>query len=180
MDSFNVIVTAQPGPEDERVLLRALRQLGQFHPSSFKDVLLGHVADLTIFLEEVRRASEAGEPWAKALGRVIPVEHVCRFTPESLVDQSKPLLASLFERMAGGAFYVRCERRGHAGDISSHDVERALADHLLALAEQGNKPLRVSFDDPDYIVYIETVGDYCGIGLLDRELRQRHRMVHVK
>jgi tRNA(Ser,Leu) C12 N-acetylase TAN1 len=180
MDSFNVIVTAVPVPGDERKLLRALRGLGHFQRTAFRDVLLGQVADIGGFLEEVHRASEAGESWTRAMGRAIPVEHVFRFTTGTLVDQARPLLSGVLERMAGGTFYVRCERRGHADEISSHDVERTLADHLLALAEQRKKPLKVSFDDPDYIICIETIGDQCGVGLLGRDLRQRHRLVHVK
>jgi len=180
MDSFNVVVTAVPVPGDERRLLRALRRLGHFQRSAFRDVLLGQVADIGAFLEEVHRASEAGESWTNAMGRAIPVEHVFRFQIGTLVDQARPLLAGMLERMPGGTFHVRCERRGHADEIGSHDVECTLADHLLALAKQGNKAPQVSFDDPDYIICIETVGDQCGVGLLGRDVRQRHKLVHVK
>jgi hypothetical protein len=57
------------------------------------------------------------------------------------VDQSRPPLASLFERMAGGAFDVRCERHGHARELSSHDVERALAEPQEPTADRTARPL---------------------------------------
>ena len=62
-------------------------------------------------------------------------------------------------------------RRGFKGRLSSHQEESYL-DHLLMtkLDAQGN-PGRVDFDDPDYIIDIETVGQHAGVTLWNREQR---------
>jgi hypothetical protein len=40
--------------------------------------------------------------------------------------------------------------------------------------------MQTRFDDPDFIVVAETVGEECGVALLDRTLRERHRLVQVR
>jgi tRNA(Ser,Leu) C12 N-acetylase TAN1 len=180
MNHWNVIVTSLPGREHQRPLLHELNRRGTFHRCSFKDICLGYVANVTEFLDEVLRARQASERWVADLGRIVPVEHAFPFTRDNLVDQLKPRVASMLERMNAGTFYVRCERRGHAGEVMSREVERAVADHVLALAQDQHKSLRVSFEDPDYIVCVETVGDDCGVALLSRALLQRYPFIHVK
>jgi tRNA(Ser,Leu) C12 N-acetylase TAN1 len=180
MREWNVIVTTQPGWRREKALLGALNAYGEFHPSPFKDVCTGRVDDVEAFLEGLRSAVQAAEPWVADLGRVIPVEAVFRFTPGELMEKLKQAVAPLLPRLAGASFYVRLERRGMAESVASPGVERLVADHLFTLAEQAGAGLRVSFDDPDFIVCAETLGDICGVALISRALRERYPFVHVK
>jgi len=177
---WNVVVTSLPGREHERLLLRALVAYGEFHRRPpFKDVCVGRVADVGRFLDEVEGAVEANEPWVADLGRVIPVERTFHFKPENLAEQLKEAVGSMLDRISG-TFYVRVERRGLAGKVLSQEVESAVGDHLLSLAASQGKRLSVSFEDANYIVCAETIGDECGVALISRELRQRYRFVHVK
>lgn len=178
---WNVVITALPGLRREHTLLQHLSQLGEFHPSSFKDVCLGLVADMPRFLEAVRAAREAGEPWTADLGRIIPVEEVFEFAPETLSAQLKEAIAPFLERLPRSAsLYVRVERRGLAGKVVSSQVEREVADHLFAQAEARGKVLHASFADPDYVIVAETLGEECGIAFLPRELRSRYSFVHAR
>jgi tRNA(Ser,Leu) C12 N-acetylase TAN1 len=59
-------------------------------------------------------------------------------------------------------------------------VERRLGEYVLELATQQGKALRVSFQDSDYIVTVETVGNRCGIALITRELRTRYPFVKIR
>jgi tRNA(Ser,Leu) C12 N-acetylase TAN1 len=75
---------------------------------------------------------------------------------------------------------VRLERRGHAGEIATPEVERAVADHLFTLAAARGLQLRTDFTDPDYIVVAETLGDECGVALITRAMRTRYPFVHTR
>jgi tRNA(Ser,Leu) C12 N-acetylase TAN1 len=180
MEHWNVIVTALPGMAREFALLKELNHYGEFHPTQFKDVCIGRVEDTAEFLEAMRRALEAEVDWVRDLARVIPIEDSFRFSPETLAEQLKAAVASFVRRMESGTCYVRLERRGLEGLVMSQEVERAVADHLFALAEREGKDLRASFEDPDYIVAAETLGNECGVVLIDRELRQQYPFVHPK
>ncbi|MCL4471175.1 MAG: THUMP domain-containing protein [Gammaproteobacteria bacterium] len=148
--------------------------------TQFKDVCVGYVEDVTNFLEAIRQAEEEGAPWVEDLGRVIPIEQIFHFTPETLAEQMKEAVTPFVSRISGGTFYVRLERRGLIGQVMSPDVERSVADHILALAEREGRQLRTSFEDADYIVAAETVGHECGVALLTRDLRQRYPFVQTR
>lgn len=181
MQNWNVIITVLPGPGQENRLLQGLRPLGEFHRSSFKDVCVGRVEDANRFLDTLLQAREAGAGWIAALGRAIPVEQNFRFTSDTLAEQFKQAAEPLLQRMdRGSSFHVRLERRGLTGKIDTPRVEREVAEYLFALAERQHKQLRVSFDDPDYVVAAETVGDECGVTLLTRELSRRYPFVQTR
>lgn len=180
MKNWNIIVTAAPGPGREHHLLRELSRLGEFHPTEFKDVCIGRVEDIGRFLEAIRLAASEGAEWVRDLGRAIPVGQTFHFTPETLAGQLKEAAAPLLQSMGDGTFYVRLERRGLIGQVMSPEVEREVADYLLTLAENQGKRLRVSFEDADYVVAAETLGNECGVALLGRELRQRYPFVQTR
>ena len=175
-----MIVTTHPAPGSEDHVLQALRLFGEFKPSDFKDVCIGRTEQPLRLLEQISSAMSGGASWAKEIARILPVEKTFRFTPESLTDQLKEITAGFIGRMASGRFYVRLERRGMAGKIVSPEVERVVADHLFDLAEQQGKRLQTDFTDPDYIVLAETLGDQCGVALLDRALLEKYPFVHPR
>ena len=69
--------------------------------------------------------------------------------------------------------------RGFKGRISSHDEERFL-DHLLLeeLGKIGN-PGHITFEDPDAIVVVETVGQQAGLSCWTREDLQRYPLLRL-
>jgi hypothetical protein len=143
-------------------------------------VLIGRVEDVPQFLEAVRQAGAQGMKWVEDLARILPVEQLFHFTPETFEAQLKAAVAPFVERMAGGTFYVRLERRGFKGRIISPEVERALDAYLINLAAEHGKTLQVSFADADYVVAAETVSTMCGVALLTRELRTRYPFVKIR
>lgn len=180
MKEWNVIVTVFPRPGCEHNVLHELRLLGDFHPCQFKDVCLGRVDDATEFLEAIRQATDAGAEWAGNLARAIPLEKTFHFTPDTLAEKLKEAVTSFAPRLTGGTFHVRLERRGLIGQIMSPAVERSVADHLFTLVEKEGRKLHTSFEDADFILAIETVGNECGLALLTRELRQRYPFVQTR
>ncbi|MCI0428786.1 MAG: hypothetical protein L0Z46_12280 [Nitrospiraceae bacterium] len=49
---------------------------------------------------------------------------------------------------------------------------------LAHLREQGAAPF-IDFKDPDAIVAVELIGDECGVGLINRTVRERFPFVKV-
>lgn len=141
---------------------------------------MGRVDDIATLLEGIREAGTAGKAWFEYVARVVPAEIVLSFTPETLADQLKHAIAPLVARMTDGSFYVRLERRGFAGKLTSTDIERAVADHAYTLAAAQSKQLRTTFADPDFIIAAETLGGECGLALLPRALRQRYSFVRAR
>jgi tRNA(Ser,Leu) C12 N-acetylase TAN1 len=181
MQSWNVVITAAPGPRNESRLLQGLRHLGPFRRSRFKDVLIGHPMDVNGFLLTLQHARETEEEWARPLGRVIPVDHTFHFTADTLAEQFKQWATPMVNRIASGScFHVRLERGGMEGQVDTPRVEREVADHVFARAEELGKQLSVSFDDPDFIIAAETLGEECGVALLDRDLRNRFPFVQTR
>jgi tRNA(Ser,Leu) C12 N-acetylase TAN1 len=164
---------------DEAVLAE-LEHLGEFRRTSFKGVLTGWVEDIPWFLETVQKAYSDGIRWARNIARILPTEQTFTFTPETFTDQLKEAVSPFLSRMSDGTFFVRLERRGYKGKIISPEVERAVDAHLIVQGERQGKVLRVSFEDPDFIVAVETVAPVCGILLLDREYRSRNPLVKIR
>jgi tRNA(Ser,Leu) C12 N-acetylase TAN1 len=177
---WNVVVTVRAGPGTERRALSALARFGRFRRTQFRDVIVGSAPDAQVVLEAVERARTEARPWAAAIARVIPVERVFSFAPETLADQLKEAVAPFVAQLGNASFCVRVERRGFEHRLPSAAVERAVGEHVHALAEAAGQQLQTRFEDPDYIIVAETVGDECGVALLDRTLRQRHPLVQVR
>jgi tRNA(Ser,Leu) C12 N-acetylase TAN1 len=180
MNEWNVVVTVTPGPRHEQRVHDAMQRFGRFWRTGFKDLCVGRADDLGALLEGVRNAIAAGKPWAQAVGRVIPIDATFPFVPETLTESLKAAVAPLAARLADGSFCVRLERRGLVGEINSPEVERAVADHVLDLAQASGRKLGVSLKDPDFLLVIETIGTDCGVGLITRELRSRYPFVQVR
>ncbi|HLB16517.1 MAG TPA: THUMP domain-containing protein [Burkholderiales bacterium] len=177
---WNVIVTVKTGPGQERDLLGALARFGRFRPTPFRGVCMGRVDDVEAFLAAILKAREAGKPWAERVARVIPVERVFLFAPETLTDQLRQAVAPFVARMSDGSFCVRLERRGLAGRLPSAEIERAVGEHVHELAAGQSKRMTTEFGDPDFVIAAETLGEECGVALLPRALRERYPFVQVR
>lgn len=180
MQDWNLVVTVIPGPEHVHRLLSRLGQLGRFARTPFKDVLVGRVDDVRAFLDAVLEARAADKPWAALIGRIIPAESIFTFTPENLLDKLKDAVAPMVARMPGGTFHFRLERRGMAQRIATQEIERAVAEHVFGLAEAAGVALATRFDHPDYIIAAETVGDQCGVTLIERTQSDRYPFLQTR
>jgi len=178
MDYWNVVVMVQWGWD--RAVFRELRHMGEFRHTPFQGVFTGRVDDTAWFLDQIHQASEAGVRWTQGVARVIPVEHTFEFTPEGFEERLREAITPCVERMSEGTFYVRLERRGYKGKIISPEVERAMDAHIIVLGERQGKHFRVSFEDPDYIIAVETVTNICGVALFDREIRKRYPLIKIR
>lgn len=174
---WNVVVTAKD--HEQRHLARLVKRLGDFRWTPFLGVLIGRVEDHEAFCDQLRRSEEDKPGFLRPLARLIPIDRTFAFQIETLPAQLERTVLAYADRIDSGSFYVRIERRGHAGDIHSQPLEQELDRTLMAhLREQGAAP-RIDFKDPDAIVAVELIGDECGVGLITRAMRERFPFVKV-
>jgi hypothetical protein len=70
-------------------------------------------------------------------------------------------------------------RRGFKGRLSSQHEERFLDEVLLEALDTRGKPSRITFEDPDAILALETVDSRAGVSLWTREDIQRYPFLHL-
>src|SRR6185295_10932471 len=178
MADWNVLATSLEGRRD--ALLLGLRKLGRFRPGGYRNVVIGMVEDRDEFLVRVRDALAADALLSTALAKVVPLEITTLIDADTAVDTLATAAEPFLDRLAGGSFFVRLERRGLKGRLHSPTVEREVGDRVWrALAARGHTP-RVDFADPDAVLVIETIGDRAGLALITRELRREYPIVNIR
>lgn len=174
---WNVVVTAKD--HEQRHLARLVKRLGDFWWTPFLGVLIGRVEDHEAFCDQLRRSEEARPGFLHPLARIVLIDHTFTFQLDRLSAPLRDAVLTYADRIDSGSFYVRVERRGHAGEIHRQPLEQELDRMLMEQARaQGSAP-RIEFKDPDVIVAVELIGDECGVGLITRTRRERFPFVKV-
>lgn len=175
--AWNVLATAKPG--QGRHLIELLSRYGSFHWTRFWDVAIGYVPDPWALIEALREQGEKEPAILEPISKLLPIDRVFDFSIETFEERLQAALMPYADRIANGSFLIRLERRGHAGEIHSHHVEQhvgqALLDHLRARGHEAT----VDFEDPDWILFAETLDDQCGVGIIDRERRTRYPFLRI-
>lgn len=158
---------------NEGGFIEALRVLGKFGlagRSRFYNVLLMKVPDARQLLEALRLRL-AGAPGSLAfLSKLLPVEMTFHFATRMEFEGKARESVLVYARELGGkSFHVRIHRRGSKGRISSPEEERLLDGLLLQELEKAGNPGRISFEDPDAVIAVETIEDRAGVALWRRE-----------
>jgi len=155
---------------EERELLEQLKALGDFQKTSFRDVIIGKVENLETFLNELEKRS------IFTLSKVVPIEKSFIFSARKVVEDFcnavKPLLKKIRK---GESFCVRFERRGLKGAFSSQEVAKEVGAFISKALEErdGEKP-KVKLKDPNKAVVFETLGKWCGVSIISKEMREKY------
>lgn len=178
MKEWNVLVTAHWG-QGKRAL-RFLSQHGEFKSSGFRDVLQGHVEDVKLFLEKMELMRQENPKGIDSISQIVPLERTFYFRLPDFMDKLKETISPYVEGVEDKKFYVRVKRRGHKGEISSQEIEEEIAGFLAENLKKSEKQVHVSFEDPDVIIIVETVGNWAGVGSITREMKERYPLIKVK
>ena|GEM_PF-753794 len=160
---------------EEKELLEQLRGLGDFYPTDFKDVIRGRVENLENFLREIDNRR------ILSLSRILPVEKSFIFSPKKAAkdffEAVKPLLDEILK---GESFSVIVERRGLKGILSSHEVAKEVGTLIAKALEErdGEKP-KVNLENPDKAIIFETLGRWCGVGIISRKMREKYHYLKL-
>ncbi|RMG98572.1 MAG: hypothetical protein D6708_00395 [Candidatus Dadabacteria bacterium] len=173
---WNVVATVQEGR-----FARALDLLGgwgRVEKTGYYNVLVLAADEPRRVLEELTAMGRDAPGLVACLARVVPADTAFDFgSAEEFRDRSREAVLRWVDALEGRTFHVRMHRRGHKKRLSSQEEEQRLDAVLLeALAARG-RPGRVTFDDPDFIVAVETVGGRAGLSLWGREERRAYPLL---
>jgi tRNA(Ser,Leu) C12 N-acetylase TAN1 len=168
MQHWNVVVTVHE--HHFKQACRLLDTYGRVARTEYFNVLTMQVDDIGQFIRALHQQLQTDPSLAESVARVMPAQ--CTFifqSPAEFETRAETAVLPWHEKLAGKHFHVRMHRRGFKGRMASQEEERFL-DHALmqALSTRG-ATAQVDFDDPDFIIAVETVGQDAGISLWSRE-----------
>ena len=135
------------------------------------------------FLQQFGTVAEAAEADAKvenSISRMAPCTETFDFsTPEDFETKASDIVVGWRSALAGKSFYVRMHRRGFRKQLPSQDEERLLDGALRAALKADGTVGRISFDDPDAIIEVETVDARAGVSLWTREELARFTFLNI-
>ncbi|MBI5440479.1 MAG: hypothetical protein HY900_04625 [Deltaproteobacteria bacterium] len=176
MKDWNVVASVQP--EGYSRGRRLLETWGSVAKTDYFNVLVARVDDVEALLEGLRSAAEKEPRILHTLGRVVPARETFDFrSAEEFEQGASALCREWAPALAGRAFHVRMHRRGFKGRLSGQTEEQRLDGVLLEALEAAGAPGRITFDDPDAIVAVETVGGRAGLSLWTREDLARYPLL---
>ena len=178
MFHWNVVVNLHE--HGFRRAFKLLQGLGAVYTTEFLNVLVMEVSNIPRFLETLNTWVLEDPSLLKLLSRVVPVTTTFSFqSPAEFETKAKEAVLSWLPILAGKNFHVRMRRRGFKGRLSSHNEERFLDEVLLEELSKIGNPGHITFEDPDAIVVVETVGQQAGLSCWNREDLQRYPLLRL-
>jgi tRNA(Ser,Leu) C12 N-acetylase TAN1 len=173
---WNVVVTAKP--RGYRKTWAALLQLGVPRRTDFWNVLAMRVDDPRTCLAALQAMVSEDPALADAISHVVCAAHTFQFEDRKDFERQAAEAAGAFlSSLAGRTFHVRMHRRGLKQVLSSQNEEQFLDHFILQRLEDTGQPARITFDDPDFIVSLETIGHQAGMDLWSRDAIERFSLL---
>ncbi len=173
MLDWNVVVTVH-----EDAFTRACQifsQFGEVRRSGYYNVFLLNVGDRSDFLGRLSALVVNAPDLLKVVSRVMPAEITFTFQDrENFESQARAVVLDWTPKLAGKSFHVRMHRRGFHQQMSSHDEEHFLDDVILQALEERGTPGKITFEDPDVIIDVDTVDNRAGLSIWTRDDLSRY------
>lgn len=167
MFDWNVVISVHE--EGYKRARQILAPFGHVRRTDYFNVLTLAVDDIANFMDRLKTLAENVPDVMEVLSRVAPAQELFTFQDAAeFEDQARDIARRWAPRLAGKSFYVRLYRRGFKDRIKSPAEERFLDETLIAALEAAGTPGSISFEDPDAVIDVETVGNQCGIALWTR------------
>jgi tRNA(Ser,Leu) C12 N-acetylase TAN1 len=178
MQAWNVVVTVPSQAYGQA--RRLLAAYGEVAKTEFFNVLALQVEDPGRFLDALHRDAAADPSMGRALARVVPVNFRFLFqSPQEFETRLCEAVLPWIPRLADHSFHVRMHRRGFKGRLASQTEERFLDHFILEQLAQAGAAAQVDFDDPDFILAVESIGQQAGVSLWSREQRRRYPLLKL-
>ena len=173
MFDWNVVISVHG--EGYRRASQVLGPLGELKSTDYYNVLVMRVEDRGRFLDRLSAIVTAVPDFLQIISRVVPAAEAFSFqSVEDFERQAKAAVLSWLPQLAGKSFHVRMHRRGIKQQMSGQEEERFLDVALLEALQAAGTPGRITFDDPDVIIDVETVGKRAGLSLWTRDDLERY------
>lgn len=178
MQDWNVVISVH----DRRYKhgRHLLEEFGSVSKTDFYNVLTLRVDDMSKLLETLRERWTTDDKVRSSLAHVMPVTRTFIFqTAEEFETKAKQAVLPWASRLAGKSFHVRMHRRGLKGRLSSQDEERFLDAFLMENLEKAGTPGRITFEDPDAILAVETINQRAGLSFWTRDDLKQYPFLNV-
>ncbi len=178
MKEWNVVVTVhEDGYSQARKLLE---QFGEVAQTGFFNILVMRASEPDRLLGSLEELARQDPDALTSLTRVVPVAHTFTFqSPHEFETKAREVVSGWVPQLSDKGFHVRMHRRGFKGKLSSMGEEHFIDRYLLEALERAGTPGRITFDDPDAIIALETIGPQAGLSLWTREDLRRHPLLHL-
>jgi tRNA(Ser,Leu) C12 N-acetylase TAN1 len=176
---WNVVVTV--APEGYHDAIRVLRDFGEISRTWFRDVLVMRVEkEAHEFQEMLRELLQNDATLANSVSRLIPVTDKFSYSSaEEFRTKAKEVVRPWANELAGKTFYVRMHRRGFHEVLTSHTEESALGEFLLDCIREDRSDTHVRFENPDFVIAVETVGEDAGLSRWSRADLDRYELLRL-
>lgn len=176
--NWNAVITVHEG--GFAPVCRLLEPFGQVRKTEFFNTLVMRSADPYQLMAELHEQLAGNPVIAAWVSRFMPMQRLFTFQAVDEFElRSRETVLEWLPRLAHARFHVRMHRRGFKGKLSSAEEERFLDEFLLQNLVEAGTPGKVSFDDPDVIIALETIGTQAGLSLFDREELRRFPLLHL-
>lgn len=178
MENWNLVATTAEGKYTQA--LKFLAPFGIVKTTSYYNVVMMHVRDTPELMTLLAKEWQTQDGRLLLLKRVVPVTYTFNFSDrEMFVRRAQEVTLDWVPRLIGRTFHMRMHRRGFKDQLSSAEEEQILNAAIVnATGKAGNHAV-VSFDDPDAVIAVETIGNKAGMSLWFREDLQRYPFLHV-
>jgi len=178
MRDWNVVATVHE--EQFGRACAVLQKLGKVKRTDFHNVLVMKVRDVRAFADRLAEIMAAQPDLAGTLSRVVPATNAFDFhTPEEFDTAALAIAKAWLPQLANRSFHVRLHRRGLKGQLIGQPHDQSLDRALLTALGAAGTPARISFDDPDAVIDIETVGNRAGISFWNRGDLRRYPFLKI-
>ncbi len=173
MPDWNVVVSVR---EDGYTRARQLLQrFGTVCHTDYYNVLVLRVDDPHQFLDDLKERIEEDPTILTAIARVAPAMRCFDFqSHDDFESKAREAALAWVPNLARKTFHVRLHRRGLKGQLPGLEEERFLDDTLLEALQRAGTPGRISFENPDMVLAVDTVGHRAGLGLWTRDDLRRY------
>jgi tRNA(Ser,Leu) C12 N-acetylase TAN1 len=178
---WNIVVTAYDW-RGLRAARRLLSRYGEVARTEFHNVLALRVAHITDFLDAISAAAQHDLSIHNDISRIMPAQATFAFaTTGEFRERAGAIARQWADRIAGRSFHVRLHRRrgNSPAKLSAQAEEQYLDDGILERLRELGQPGRLDFQDPDYIIDIETIGERAGMSLWSRDDLERFPFLRI-
>lgn len=178
MHDWNAVATVQTeGMAEAR---RLLGRLAKVEHTGYYHVLALKAEAPERLLSEFATMVERSPGVVNFVSHLMAAQEMFEFDSlEEFETKAREAVAARLSDLKGRSFHVRIHRRGMKGTLSSQQAERDLDAAIIAALQASGEPGRISFEDPDAIVQIETIDGRAGLSMWTRDELRRFPFLGV-
>jgi tRNA(Ser,Leu) C12 N-acetylase TAN1 len=178
MHKWNAVISVREGGYTQA--RRLLQRFGTVYRTDYYNVLVMKVDDIHQLLEELRERADDEPETLAVIAHLMPAARCFDFRSQDDFEAlAREAALSWVAALAHKSFHVRLHRRGLKDQLPSPEEERFLDRALLEALERAGTPGRITFEDPDAILAIETINHRAGLSLWTRDELQRYPFLHL-